>query len=79
MGARHITARSTTDRRNPLRGGTSQVIAHLVQAVRCGDARTTQELLCRFSALAEFEDLMELRAALEADLCSGPDRSEFRA
>ncbi|WP_037606764.1 hypothetical protein [Streptacidiphilus rugosus] len=47
----------------------SQVIACLVRAVRCGDARMAQELLHRFSTLAEFEDLMELRAALEADLC----------
>lgn len=56
----------------------SQVIACLVRAVRCGDARMAQELLSRFSTLAELEDLMELRAALEADLRSGPDRPSFR-
>ncbi|MEY9844096.1 hypothetical protein [Streptacidiphilus sp. MAP5-3] len=53
------------------------MIAYLVQAVRCGDARMVQELLCRFSTLADFDDLMQLRAALEADLYA--DRTSPRS
>ncbi|MEZ0096040.1 hypothetical protein [Streptacidiphilus sp. EB129] len=46
----------------------SQVIAYLVTAVRRGDARGIEELLGRFSLLAEIEDLMALRAALDDGL-----------
>lgn len=51
------------------------MIARLVLAVRIGDPRQTEELLYQFSLLAEFEDLAQLRAALEADLSQGRGHS----
>ncbi|MHA6764004.1 hypothetical protein [Streptacidiphilus sp. PAMC 29251] len=48
--------------------GMAQVIDALVLAVRTGDAPRTEELLFQFCRLAEFEDLLRLRTALEADL-----------